>query len=263
MEPTLLKALLLDRGVEPFINLEIRNSRYLLKTLNQQSELEEVLKMRGEIFFEEYGVASLNGSSDMDRFDLQCDHLIIKLIETGEIVGTYRMLCSAFTPSFYSQTEFDLTEFLNTPGIKLELGRACIKKEHRKGSVISLLWRGIVQYAVETNADYLFGCSSIKTTSYSSVLDINESLRLNGQIGTEWSISPEAPYRFKPEEMEAATADWVEIPSLLRSYFSAGAKVYGLPALDREFNCVDYLTILKLNELKSTFERRYRNEQSA
>jgi len=263
METHLLKSLLVNRGVEPFVHLEIRTPRYVLKTLDQVSELEEVLKMRTVIFGEEYGVENLQANLDVDRFDLGCDHLIIKIPETGEIVGAYRLLCSAFTSSFYSSTEFDLEEFLKSPGIKLELGRACIKKDHRKGAVISLLWRGIVQYAIETRADYLFGCSSIKTTSYASVLDIQEGLKLNGRIGSEWKIEPSPPFRFQEDEKAKPHCGLIEIPSLLQSYFSAGAKVYGEPALDREFHCVDYLTILRLSELKSNFERRYRNEQSA
>jgi putative hemolysin len=263
METNLLKSILLHRGAEPFVHLEIRTPRYVLKTLDQASELEEVLKMRTSIFGEEYGIEALDHNLDVDRFDLGCDHLIIKVPETGEIVGAYRLLCSAFTDSFYSATEFELDDFLESPGIKLELGRACIKKEHRKGAVISLLWRGIVQYAIETKADYLFGCSSIKTTSYASVREIQEGLLLNGRIGSEWNIEPCLSYQFREDEKNQPPCGLIEIPSLLRSYFSAGAKVYGLPALDREFNCIDYLTILKLSELKSNFERRYRNEQSA
>jgi putative hemolysin len=263
MESELLKSILRHRGAEPFVHLEIRTPRYVLKTLDQTAELEEVLKMRTAIFAEEYGVTGLSESLDVDRFDLGCDHLIIKSTDSGEIVGAYRLLCSAFTSSFYSTTEFELTEFLESPGIKLELGRACIKKEHRKGAVISLLWKGIVQYSIETRAEYLFGCSSVKTTSYASVLEIQEGLMLSGRIGSEWKIEPTAPYRFREEEKDRPHCGLIEIPSLLRSYFSAGAKVYGEPALDRDFNCVDYLTILRLSELKSTFERRYRSEHNA
>jgi len=263
MENNLLKTILMSRGVAPFIPITIETPRYTLKTLDQVSELEDVFRMRGEIFAEEYGISGLSNGMDVDRFDLGCDHLLIKSKQTGEIVGAYRLLCSAFTSSFYSETEFELADFLNSPGIKLELGRACIRKDHRKGTVVSLLWRGIVQYSIETGADYLFGCSSIKTTSYANVREIQESLKWNGQLGSEWKIEPNHSFQFRDEEKNQPHCGLIEIPSLLRSYFSAGAKVYGEPALDREFQCVDYLTILKLRDLKSNFERRYRNEQSA
>ncbi|NLO44190.1 MAG: hypothetical protein GX106_04435 [Candidatus Cloacimonetes bacterium] len=41
------------------------------------------------------------------------------------------------------------------------------------------------------------------------------------------------------------------IPSLLMSYLNVGAKVYGSPALDREFQCIDFLTLLDTRNLLS------------
>ena len=38
----------------------------------------------------------------------------------------------------------------------------------------------------------------------------------------------------------------VDMPPLLGSYFKAGAKVYSPPALDRDFSCIDLLTILNM-----------------
>jgi putative hemolysin len=46
-------------------------------------------------------------------------------------------------------------------------------------------------------------------------------------------------------------------PPLLRSYLNAGAKVYGWPALDREFACADLLTILDISRLNKKFQVRY------
>jgi putative hemolysin len=47
------------------------------------------------------------------------------------------------------------------------------------------------------------------------------------------------------------------IPPLLRSYFSAGSKVYGQPALDVEFKCIDFITILDMEQISSSYKRRY------
>jgi putative hemolysin len=252
-----------NRSVEPFVRIHIENGRYLIKTVDSVSELEEVLRMRGEIFGEEYGLNRSSSTLDVDRYDFNCDHLVIKSRETGECVGTYRMLCSTFTCEFYSENEFELSAFLGAPGVKLELGRACIRREHRKGSVLSLLWRGIVQYAVETRADYLFGCSSVKTESFLDSRALNEAFLREDKVGTEWNIRPKESFSFTEEDRQKGSTGEIEIPSLLKSYLGAGARIYGEPAYDREFHCLDYLTILKLDELKSSFERRYRVEQSA
>ncbi len=47
------------------------------------------------------------------------------------------------------------------------------------------------------------------------------------------------------------------IPALFGSYLRAGAKVALEPALDRDFQCLDYLTVLRLNQLTESFEKRY------
>ncbi len=257
MQTQLNKSASRSRGIDPFVKLEIKNARYCIKTVDQIYELEKVLSLRQKIFASEYQLADLGMAFDIDRHDFKCDHLIIKENESDQIIGTYRLLCSSFTQDFYSANEFHLDEFLSAPGVKLELGRACIDPEHRKGSVLSLLWRGIVQYALETKADYLFGCSSVKTESYLSSQNINEALRRENKWSLNWNIGPTEPFQFTPEERASTQMESVELPSLLKSYLGAGAQVYGEPAYDREFHCLDYLTILKLAELKSSFEKRY------
>ena len=247
-----------ERSFDSFIKINIKNSKYILKTIDTVSEFKEVLKLRNKIFTEEYGFIS-KSEFDIDVFDFNCDHLIIKTVDTHEVIATYRILCSDFVKDFYSSTEFEISNFLNTPGTKLELGRACIEKDHRKGSVLNLLWRGIIQYSITTKAEFLFGCSSIKTESYLTSLNINEALLRENKIKSEWSISPKLKYQFNELEKTSSEVDAVEIPPLLKSYLAAGANVHGLPAYDREFHCLDYLTILKLSSINETFERRYGN----
>jgi putative hemolysin len=48
------------------------------------------------------------------------------------------------------------------------------------------------------------------------------------------------------------------IPALLQSYLKAGAKVAASPALDRDFKCVDFFTVLDMESLTQLYERRYR-----
>ncbi|MFM8314939.1 MAG: hypothetical protein ACKOA8_11700, partial [Deltaproteobacteria bacterium] len=50
------------------------------------------------------------------------------------------------------------------------------------------------------------------------------------------------------------------IPALLQSYLKAGAKVSPTPALDRDFKCVDFFTVLDMESLTQLYERRYRPE---
>ena len=46
-------------------------------------------------------------------------------------------------------------------------------------------------------------------------------------------------------------------PSLLKSYIKAGAKVSSYPAYDRDFNCIDFVTILERKNLDSKLVRKF------
>jgi putative hemolysin len=245
------------RQLAPWIEMKIESSRYLIKTVDQFSELEEVFRLRSEIFSEEYGRNPPVSGLDVDRFDLTCDHLIIVCRKSNQIVGTYRVLCSSFTNHFYSETEFEMEEYLSAPGTKLELGRACITKEHRNGATLALLWKGIMQYASLSGARYLFGCSSVKLNSHSQAEHFKKVLESNGNTSADWNIQPKPQYQFVSTQ---DTAEEIEIPPLLRCYLKAGAKVYGFPAYDAEFNCSDFLTIIDLEQMSNAYEKRFAYE---
>ncbi|MBY0416180.1 MAG: GNAT family N-acetyltransferase [Bdellovibrionales bacterium] len=239
----------------------IKTQNYTLKTANHLSELVELFRMRHHIFFNETGITD-DHMLDLDQFDSLCDHLVIRSNATGEICGTYRMLSSENTKTFYSQGEFNLDDFLKVDGTKLELGRACIHPEHRNGSVIDLLWKGIGEYAKRTNASYLFGCSSIMTVSPVLSKAIIKTLKSNQMTSDEFKIRPRSKYKMSlsnvtGEDIFDEKYVMSQVPSLLRSYVNAGAKIFGKPALDKEFQCIDFFTILNLKELNSSYEKRY------
>src|SRR5262249_2727755 len=101
---------------------------------------------------------------DTDEFDRICDHLIVEHVTTGEIVGTYRLQTGAMAAAnagFYSEREFDFSPYKQLGNSVIELGRACVDRDHRSTDVLYLLWRGIAQYAVSHGGRYLIGCSSL------------------------------------------------------------------------------------------------------
>ena len=246
----------------PTYEINIETKSYSLETASSVKDLLEVFELRHQIFLEDVGAAKIEDDGyDLDEFDSICDHLIIRSKEDNRIVGTYRVISSLYSDSFYSQTEFNLDEFLDTPGHKLELGRACIHHGHRNGAVIDLLWRGIAEYIKLTGSKYLFGCSSIKIQEACEAKSILNYFNEDGNATDLFKIRPIGKFNMNLEKVEAAKLEPSDVktlvPPLLRSYFSAGSKVYGHPALDREFKCVDFLTILNCEELTSGYKRRY------
>lgn len=251
---------------QPKIILYMELGPYILKTAETSKELIESFKLRHEVFNQEFRNIEGNGL-DFDRYDYYFDHLIITHKESQKVIGTYRLNCTAFSLESYTAREFDLTKLLKADGDKLELGRACIHKDYRKGSVISFLWRGIAEYMNRSGADLLFGCSSLKINTARDAALVYKNLVDRQLINHEFNCQPTNKFRMKDfdawlsffskglSETQSAEAEEL-IPSLLKSYLKLGAKVACEPAFDEEFNCIDMLTILKKKDLSISLAQK-------
>jgi putative hemolysin len=160
-------------------------------------------------------------------------------------VGTYRLQSGVRAHhqlGYYCAQEFDMAVFEPYRTQTIELGRACIHRDHRNFSVLSMLWRGIASYAQARNARYLVGCSSLTSQ------DPAEGLSAFAAMQAHWS--PQA-FRTLPHASFACTAPSgplpaTKLPKLLSAYLSLGAWICGPPALDREFKTIDFLTLMDL-----------------
>ncbi len=255
------------RGFQPKIRIQFEKGDFTVKTVENWSELEQVLRLRHEVFHKEFIGQQLPLAMDFDRFDPNGDHLVIIDRLSGKIVGTYRLICSKFSNAFYTASEFEIGKFLNEPGVKLELSRACIHKDFRDGSVISLLWRGLVQYIQQSGSAYLFGCASIRSQDVREIQTIYQYLGSKDFLSSDFGLCPVPSYRMagwqNPAESAAgAEAGKLLIPPLLNSYLRAGAKVFGDPAHDAAFRCVDLFTVLQMDKITPLFERRYQTGEN-
>lgn len=255
-------------GFRPKVSLDIDAGAYRIKTAADSDELKMALALRKQIFHYEFSKKLFSFRSDLDQFDHPGDHLIIIDNESGECVGVYRLLCSRFTDKFYAATEFHIDQLLDLPGVKLELSRACILKEHRNGQVLNLLWRGIAAYAQRTGADYLFGLSSVLTTDLKTITRINRYLESKGLTDLGCDIIPNADFRIDSFDQHVArfckmadedddTEIEDQIPPLFQLYLKAGAKVCSHPVIDTKMHCADWLTVLNFKELSPAFARRF------
>lgn len=252
----------------PKIEIYSDKGPLILKTVTESEELVQALRLRYQVFHREMIGKIKPRGIDVDDFDLLCDHLIIKDKKTDTVVGTYRLNCSSFSQRFYSAGEFNLRKILETPGPKLELGRACIHKDYRRGFVIALLWRGIAEYMAATDSKLLFGCASIKTTSPRQAAVVYHYFRQQGLFKPEFLAPPTLNFAMpgldlwisnlsRPLSADEVTEAEALVPALCNSYIKAGASLGGEPAYDEEFKCIDFLTILPRENLNKTLWRKY------
>lgn len=250
------------RSYRGYVPIRYESDDYIVTTAQAPHELFKVLELRHRVFIEEWqGRRELHGL-DVDDYDFIADHLMITCKKSGDVVGTYRMLSSHFAAQFYSSQEFAIDYFLRLPGVKLELGRACVHPDYRDGGSIDVLWKGLTQYIFKTKTEYLFGCSSVKSEDATLISRLYHGLRVSEQWSDAFHVRATPEYDFagfdplcsqplNPQEKREL------MPPLLRSYLHAGAKVYGHPALDRDFACTDLLTILDWKKLNPRFQSRF------
>lgn len=245
---------------KPHVKLDLESSRYLVKSAETWEEVTEACKLRHEVFFVEQLGRKLPSGLDTDDFDAHSDHLLIIERKSGRIIGNYRIRCSVFTDNFYSAQEFTIERFLKeVPDAKIEIGRACVDKDHRNGVVIHLLWKGIVQYMKQTRSRYMFGCTSVSNRVPGEVQAVWDYLSREGKITSEFDVKPRIPFVLKSASQSLPSAE-VAIPPLLASYLKSGAKILGAPAFDEEFECADFLTLLDLKDVGDARSRRYELE---
>jgi len=250
------------------IHLNIQVGPYLIKTAETPAELIESFRLRHEVFNQEFREIEGPGL-DFDKFDYHFDHLIIVHRESNKIIGTYRLNCSTFSKESYTALEFDLAFLNQEKGPFLELGRACIHKGFRKGSVISLLWRGIAEYMNLCGANILFGCSSLKINNPRESALIYNYLMNQNLVSHTYKSRPtkrfsmpnfDPWYSYFRHELNDAHIQEAEelIPPLLNSYLKLGARVASEPAFDEDFDCIDLLTILRREELAGNLAERFK-----
>jgi len=231
-------------------------SAYRVRIADSDTDVEAAQVLRFRVFNLELGEgleASLDSGKDADKFDAVCDHLLIEHVVSGEIIGTYRLQTGQRAKDnlgYYSEQEFDFAPYEPMRAEIIELGRACISKEHRNMVVLGLLWKGIAQYSKLMDARYLIGCSSLTSTHPADGWAALQKLRRYlvpealMTVPTSRFTCPAA----SEEALEIARKA-VEVPRLMRAYLTLGAKICGAPALDSEFKTIDFLTLLDLESL--------------
>lgn len=233
---------------------------YTVRATRSTVDITAAQRLRYEVFNLELGeglIDSIQTGLDRDDFDTQCDHLIIENGTTSEVVGTYRLQTGEMAAAgrgYYSATEFDFSPFEPFRDSILELGRACIHKDHRKRSVLDLLWRGIGTYAIDRGSRYLLGCSSLNSQAPADGWGLYHRLKDHHLAPHPLRTSPTDGYILPaPAEIPEQACP----PKLFSAYLGVGAVIAGPPALDRDFGTIDFLTILDLENMTPAGKRHF------
>lgn len=232
-------------------------SKYTIGFASSDRSVEEVLRLRYEIFNIELGegLSTLEEEGiDRDEFDEQMTHLILIENSTGRCVGTYRMQTVTHAlkhKGIYSAAEYDLATLEPYYGKSVELGRACMASGHRSMRSIMGMWLGIGAFMNIYDQHYLFGCCSLTSQEPDDGWRAMKTIRENDYLHADLYLPPTPEFSCGAAEREHAAdiGEALALPKLFQTYMRLGVRVISEPAIDRRFGTVDFLVFMNGHEV--------------
>lgn len=226
-------------------------SKYSVGMANTAQEIDELHKLRYEIFNIELDEGIKENETiqrDIDKFDSNCDHLIVKDKASNRIIGTYRIHPSwkIHKEGFYTSTEFNISKLKLEKGRNIEVGRACIHPEHRGNMIIAILWMALRQYCIENKVDALFGVASIPKCEIEELTSLYKCLLDKGHLINDGTVTPLPEQRAELVANPPETFRKELLGSLIKGYLKIGAKLIGEPVFDPIFGCYDFFVLLEM-----------------
>jgi putative hemolysin len=235
-------------------------SLFRISIAQSPEDLIECQRLRYEVFNIELGEGlstSDRSGLDIDPFDSFCDHLMVRDLETGKLVGTYRLQTGEVARKnlgYYGNQLFDFSVYEPIRKELLELGRACVHIDYRNIMVLHALWKGIAVYATRNDSRYLVGCSSISSQDENVGVAMYESLKEKYLVAPSLRTNPQPGHDCRSH---GAPITAERPPRLFRAYLEISGRICGPPAIDREFKTIDFLTLVDLANLPDRVRTRF------
>jgi putative hemolysin len=245
---------------------EIVEGNYAVRYAASPAELDELARLRFRVFnleLDEGLEESYLTGRDIDPFDVQCHHLIVLHRPSGRIIGTYRIQTTDMAEAargFYTATEFDLSrlprEILDEA---VEVGRACIEKEHRLKPVLFLLWKGLAAYMQHNRRRWLLGPCSLTSQDPWDGKRAFDLLARRDKLRDDLVVTAQPGYEcvWHGEDPDPARSSSLELPALFEIYLRYAGRVVGPPVIDREFKTIDFFVLFDVEALSERAKRLF------
>ncbi|MCB9024884.1 MAG: lysophospholipid acyltransferase family protein [Bdellovibrionaceae bacterium] len=257
---------------------------YLAKADKIPHILQEIGRLR-EVTFRAEGEGS-GLAIDLDPYDQDYEHLFIWHKLENKLIGAYRLgmvselINKGGIEKVYTQSLFKYDiNFINEIGESMELGRSFVIPEYQRSPALNLLLTSIAKLLLNRpHIKTLFGPASISAeySKISSFVMIEFLMRQHGAEDKVQSlVKPSLPYKLRTDLDESnlsalirgaenleglnAMVEAVEgekaVPTLITYYSKMGAK-YVAFSVDRDFNSIDGLIIVKLLDFPKPMLKR-------
>lgn len=235
--------------------IHLEKGRYVARQAETKAEIEAAQALRALCF----GVAS-----DVDAYDEQSTHILIKDLETDTLVCCYRLLAlrGADLPHSYAAQFYELSALQSYEGLMMELGRFCVSPAHHDPDILRLAWAALTEFVDRAGVEMLFGCSSFAGVVADEYLDAFAVLRARHLAPKRWLPRVKAPdvFRFaarlrrKPDMRKAM----LRMPPLLRTYLLMGGWVSDHAVVDHQMNTLHVFTGVEISAIPPARKRLLR-----
>lgn len=224
--------------------------RYRARLATSEADIASALDLRRRLF-------RRGGGEDRDAFDALCQHMLIEDVESGGLVGCYRLQLIANGKALgksYAGQFYRLNALADYPKPLLELGRFCIDPAYVDGDILRIAWAALTRVVDAAGVGMLFGCTSFKGSDPEAFGEAFALLRERHQPPRGLRIGAKAPETYayvqalegEPYDPRAAQA---QLPALLRSYLQLGGWVSGHAVIDRDLDTLHVFTALEISAI--------------
>lgn len=222
---------------------EFCKGRFRARLAETPADLLTVQRLRHRCFRGGEGV-------DADRFDADCNHLLVEPLEGGDPLGTCRFLLippGGGAEDCYTAQFYDLSALLHQGATLLEIGRFCIDPACRDPDALRLAWAALTRVVDGAGVAVMFGCSSFAGTDPAQHADALGFLAAR-HLG---------PDRLRPPRLASETVPLAHgahdakrgvagLPPLLRTYLAMGGWVGDHAVIDRDLNTLHVFTAVEI-----------------
>lgn len=204
--------------------------------------------------------------SDVDHFDTECLHVLVRDLQSNDLVCCFRMLVLQdgrdLTRSYAAQF-YDLSGLDDYPLPMVELGRFCLHPDHHDPDILRLAWGTMTRFVDDNGIGMLFGCSSFAGTETAQYLDAFAVLKARHLAPSRWLPRVKAPdvfryaarLRRKPDLKKAMR----RMPPLLKTYLVMGGWVSDHAVVDRHMDTLHVFTGLEIGAIPASRKRLLRS----
>ncbi|WP_024796625.1 GNAT family N-acetyltransferase [Tomitella biformata] len=259
---------------QPILHIERPQPRYSLLVSADRVHREAAQRLRYQVFASEPGFTIPHSADalDADHYDEFCDHILVRENATDEIVGCYRMLppdAAVAAGGYYTATEFDLSALDPAHNRIVEMGRAVVAPAHRSGTVLSMMWSGILAYLELAGHSQVMGAVSVPIAGplgqepAANVRAVRDFALAKHANPAGQRVVPRNPVVIDGRALDDISASpRPQIPPLLRGYLRMGATICGEPAHDPDFGVADFFALQSLAGANRRYLDRLRSAAS-